>query len=334
MHEPAPGTMPSSASGLHASCHDLEDARRWMANICGPHSLRSSAERPLAFEHRANRLGRGTTVLGRIQYGTDVVIGIDSASTLKSYSISLPLDGEQALQLGRCRVRSDRHSGVIVSPYAQQQLSIAADCRKLQVVIDCRALHQVLEQMLLSKPVAPLVFEPRIEGEQGSGADWWRLVRYVMAEMEADSLLLAQPTLAQDLERTLIKALLLAQPSNYSAALRQASDAHWPEFVRRARRFIEAQAQGDVRLADIESAAGVSAQRLHDGFKTCLGLSPVAYLKRHRLYGARRSLLEGQGRHNVAAIATQWGFAHLGRFAADYARLFGELPSHTLANMG
>ncbi|KPC52829.1 BenABC operon transcriptional activator BenR [Pseudomonas amygdali pv. morsprunorum] len=56
----------------------------------------------------------------------------------------------------------------------------------------------------------------------------------------------------------------------------------------------------------------------------------MAYLKRFRLQSARRSLLQGNSGYNIAAIASQWGFNHLGRFAQDYQRLFGELPSQTL----
>jgi AraC family ethanolamine operon transcriptional activator len=31
----------------------------------------------------------------------------------------------------------------------------------------------------------------------------------------------------------------------------------------------------------------------------------------------------------VHEIARRWGFWHIGEFAADYRRLFGELPSQT-----
>ena len=32
----------------------------------------------------------------------------------------------------------------------------------------------------------------------------------------------------------------------------------------------------------------------------------------------------------VADVANEWGFWHMGGFAADYRKLFGELPSTTL----
>jgi hypothetical protein len=34
----------------------------------------------------------------------------------------------------------------------------------------------------------------------------------------------------------------------------------------------------------------------------------------------------------VGAVASRWGIRHLGRFAGEYRKMFGELPSRTLAN--
>jgi AraC family ethanolamine operon transcriptional activator len=33
----------------------------------------------------------------------------------------------------------------------------------------------------------------------------------------------------------------------------------------------------------------------------------------------------------IADVANDWGFWHMGQFAKDYRRMFGELPSDTLA---
>ena len=43
-----------------------------------------------------------------------------------------------------------------------------------------------------------------------------------------------------------------------------------------------------------------------------------------------RSSAAGSPLHNVSAIASRWGFFHLGRFAQSYRARYGELPSQTL----
>jgi AraC-like DNA-binding protein len=46
--------------------------------------------------------------------------------------------------------------------------------------------------------------------------------------------------------------------------------------------------------------------------------------------GTRKELLEGQDTDDVTVIAERWGFSHLGRFAGNYQKIFGEKPSQTL----
>ncbi|MNR01976.1 Regulatory protein PchR [compost metagenome] len=157
------------------------------------------------------------------------------------------------------------------------------------------------------------------------------MVRYVMQELDQEQPLFNQLSLANDLERSLIKGLILSQPSNYSGALESCSDVRIPGFVLQARRFIEGNAELDITLDDIQRAAGVSPQRLHTAFKQQFGLSPLGYLKRFRLEAVRASLLEARGAYNVSATALRWGFTHLGRFSDHYQRVFGESPSKTLA---
>ena len=53
----------------------------------------------------------------------------------------------------------------------------------------------------------------------GRGAGYRRLVDFVSAELERDDSLLASPLGIAGIEQTLMTALLIAQPSNYSEAL-------------------------------------------------------------------------------------------------------------------
>jgi AraC family ethanolamine operon transcriptional activator len=57
----------------------------------------------------------------------------------------------------------------------------------------------------------------------------------------------------------------------------------------------------------------------------------MAYFKALRLDAVRQELKTAPaGTTTVRLIAQRWGFRHTGEFAADYRRLFGELPSQTL----
>jgi AraC-like DNA-binding protein len=74
-----------------------------------------------------------------------------------------------------------------------------------------------------------------------------------------------------------------------------------------------------------------SAQRtLEAHFRQFVGTSPRVIARRVRLDSVRRQLLAAAPRANVTRIAGAAGFSQPGRFAAEYCRSFGELPSQTL----
>jgi AraC family ethanolamine operon transcriptional activator len=139
------------------------------------------------------------------------------------------------------------------------------------------------------------------------------------------------PGAVRQLESEIIEELVLllasrcsrrpiAPPCGQSRALRQAIA------------YIFAHARESITVAQVCTAAGVSWRTLNRVFRNQLGVTPKTCIKAARLYGVRRALLkESSASGRVSAIAGQWGFWHLGDFARDYRKQFGELPSQTLA---
>ena len=76
----------------------------------------------------------------------------------------------------------------------------------------------------------------------------------------------------------------------------------------------------------------VSWRTLNYAFRERFEVTPKAYLSAVRLNGARKDLRNADPDHKkIAEVANRWGFWHMGQFAADYRRLFRELPSETLS---
>ena len=60
-------------------------------------------------------------------------------------------------------------------------------------------------------------------------------------------------------------------------------------------------------------------------------MGPATYLRRVRMNGVRRALQQRSADSaSVTEVALEFGFWHLGRFAEQYDKLFGELPHETL----
>jgi AraC-like DNA-binding protein len=81
------------------------------------------------------------------------------------------------------------------------------------------------------------------------------------------------------------------------------------------------------RLADI---AGVRPRTLETHFKMFLGTTPLGWVRRMRLARARQQLLHASVKATVTDVALGNGFNQLGRFALQYRKAFGELPSATI----
>ena len=78
-------------------------------------------------------------------------------------------------------------------------------------------------------------------------------------------------------------------------------------------------------------ATGASQRTLEYAFREYFEVTPLAFLRLRRLHEVRRRLLTScRNDVSVADITHEQGFYELGRFASDYQRLFGELPSQTL----
>ncbi|SDX90404.1 helix-turn-helix domain-containing protein [Roseicitreum antarcticum] len=106
-------------------------------------------------------------------------------------------------------------------------------------------------------------------------------------------------------------------------------------ICRKAQAFVEDRidAENLPSVADLCAATGVSERSLQYAFRDYVGMSPLAYLKVRRMNEVRTVLLHNEPEAtSVTDIAMQFGFGHLGRFAGDYKRLFGETPSTTLAS--
>ncbi|MEA3455016.1 MAG: helix-turn-helix domain-containing protein [Campylobacterota bacterium] len=77
---------------------------------------------------------------------------------------------------------------------------------------------------------------------------------------------------------------------------------------------------------------GKSERTVERIFKKYFNLSPYTYLKIHRLNRIRNYLIQANNPStvNITHTAMANGFMHMGYFASEYKKTFGERPSDTL----
>lgn len=141
--------------------------------------------------------------------------------------------------------------------------------------------------------------------------------------------------LLHELQFELPRRLLEALASSRSVRSFSQKSGKRDRTLRHLREYIDAFSDERLTVRDLCRVADVSERTLQYAFLEHFGVSPKAYLREFRLNRARRELHETDpSTTTIIAVANRWGFWHMGQFAADYRRLFGERPSETLARSG
>jgi AraC-like DNA-binding protein len=165
-------------------------------------------------------------------------------------------------------------------------------------------------------------------------ASWRRTLNYVTALLRGDPAVAEAPLVIGSANRLLAGLLLATFPNDAVAppARRDEHDAHSVGALRRAVAFIDANAELDIGITDIAAAGGMSRRAIQLAFRRQLDTTPTAYLRRVRLDGAHRELLDARpdGGLTVTDVAYRWGFSSPSRFAERYRAAYGVSPSESL----
>jgi AraC family ethanolamine operon transcriptional activator len=138
------------------------------------------------------------------------------------------------------------------------------------------------------------------------------------------------PALRRELESE-IPALILRALSGVPGPQPRPSSRSRQLALSRAREFIESHLEDPPTVREVCRVARVSWRTLDYAFREHYALTPERYVKAIRLQAVRRALRRSDPGEKIVDVANGYGFWHMGQFAADYRRQFGELPSGTLA---
>ena len=139
------------------------------------------------------------------------------------------------------------------------------------------------------------------------------------------------PRVWSALKSSVATSLLLGQPHSFSATLREPVPDAPPELVRRVLEQTHADPATPPTATELARLVGCSERTLRSVFHREYGVGPVTYLRRRRLDAVHRELLDldPAAGTTIAEVAHRHGFAHAGRFAAEYRARFGEAPHVT-----
>ncbi len=134
-------------------------------------------------------------------------------------------------------------------------------------------------------------------------------------------------------EKELASAIILAAGIDKGPPLSSIGQERTDAALKRVEDWIVANLNQPMTRADLCAVSGLQLRALTRAFAKLHGGSPMRFVKDRRLDAVYRSLLGSEPDEiTVTHVATDFGFYHLSRFAADYYAAFGEHPSETLSS--
>jgi AraC-like DNA-binding protein len=266
-----------------------------------------------------------------VTYGGDVVDVL--AGDGRFFFVHVPLSGQLEITDDGQEFTATSGSASVASPTEPLVLRWHPDAAAMVFRIDRMALEGALVDLIGLPVEEPLRFQSRMDVSSQPGAGWVHAAMFLADELNQAGALAQHPLVSTDLQRVLMRGLLLCQPNTYTEALaEETAPPGMPPHVAAAVAVLDAAPERPLTAEMLAREVNVSARLLQAGFREHLGVSPMQYLRNERLRRVHEDLTQSDParRPTVAEVAYRWGFTHLGRFARDYHSRYGEYPSQTL----
>lgn len=313
----------ASSSLLFASA-SLEQAAGIVGRIFKPCQV-DLVDRGARADVRMHHISMGEISLNRLRYSSRVDIA--PAQLKDFFLVQMPLHGHATIISEGQEIISTPQLATVINPEDVTRMRWEPGNDQFLLRISRSLLESTLMGQLGQPLNGPLRFDSAFRWQENPA--WCALIGYLM-ECASQGLDLDKHRLIrQQIEQLVATTLLNSHRHNYQHPGQQKRAAIRPSHVRRVQEYIHAHAHETLSAEMLAEIGGVSLRGLYAGFKNFLGVSPMQYLRDTRMERVRAELLTGEV-NNVTGVALRWGFAHMGRFSAEYKSRFGETPSQSM----
>jgi AraC-like DNA-binding protein len=316
------------------STDSVDAAADAVGRIFCPHRLTPEHNTSSEFFALHNSAVFGGLSVNYVAYGGSV--SIDPGCLERFFLLQIPVHGAARIRTAARDVATVPGAcASLLSPTIPTRMSWESNCAQIIVLVDRRLLEQ-RAAALSGRSASAVEFEPAVDLTSAGGrALQSQILELVdLAERLGPQRPLS-PIVASNLRETLLGALLHGQHHTASDAIDRfggRADA-LPQSLRRAREFLNANAEEPLELTQLAAAAGVGIRALQLGFQRHFGTSISEMLRDIRLAHLNVRLTAACPDDSITDIAFELGFTHLSRMASAYRAKFGETPSATLRRM-
>ncbi len=297
---------------------DLDEVRRFFGEFDGARARVAHSRQPMgciAYAAKGRITAVGSTASRVGQTARWVVEG-------PVFQLSMPIGS--VFRVGRHTSSPTGPASVVIVPSAWEWTRISPPGLIMAIHVDAAALQAELQAIrpasggefprsLVVRDIDPAARERLWSAAAGA-------VRATRPGADPQQLLLSEARLLAETVQLIPDVPAPHRPVDLSA-----------QRVRDLEGWIDAHLSEPITLGDLCRFAGVGGRCLQRDFEHRRGMSPMRFVAERRLAVAHQALLQAGPGVTVTQVALASGFDHAGRFAHLYRRVFGEVPSQTLA---
>jgi AraC-like DNA-binding protein len=287
------------------------------------------------FRWRADFAGGPGVSMVRAQYSSDWAYGADSG--IENLNLSFLGAGGSELAIGS---RTYQQTPSRVAIYAQPTL-LRQTMHPLDGDVVCGVLRfeaglvaSLLADLFEGAPLTSLDLMPMIDLSTNLGRTLKSIGAALAGGLRDEQLFQRSPKAMALLTEAALRLILEEVPHRLSEKFASRNDAPTAQHIKHAVDYMRANLHLPITMTDIARAVGISSRSLQLGFRKHYEISPAYYLRRIRLDAVYAELSSSENMLLVNEVALKWGFAHMGRFAAQYRGTFGISPSETARRSG
>ncbi len=278
---------------------------------------------PVAF--RCNFLSAGAVSVAECSY--EGTIAAKREAQGEKLTIFLPTQGNAIFSYPKKSIESAPGFATLLEGEPTTRSLLVGPRHHLALFIDQAKIIGSLTHMLERTIRGKIDIHPYVDLTSNAGLTLQHLVKQLYRGLGDDGVLRQSPLALASLCDAVTFLILENCEHRYSDQLARDALAPAPRHVKRAIDFMHEHVSSTISLSDIAIAANVSIRTLQQGFRQFRNTTPMAHLLELRLVAAHDELSDPRSTSTVSRVAAKWGFTHLGRFAAEYRKRFGHLPS-------
>lgn len=326
------GVPPSLANHEIFYTENPTDARRMISKALAPMSISIEPKDLAGFAATMNGVRLRNVSMLYLDLHIPAVIDIPAVGTY--FGVHMQLNGCARIDYRGRTFEANTLRALVTSPGEPLRLQLDHDCPQLLIRIEQGAMSTYLTRLLGRALTKPLEFEPEFDLASAAAMRWHAAVQLIHTEVLHDNSLIHRGQGISPVEELVMSSLLHLQPSNYHREFLPSHHLPTPRraAVHEAMEYLEQHLAEQLSMDELAAALHISVRSIQQGFRDELNLTPTTYLRERRLERVHEELTDALPSDGVTvtAVAQRWGFRHLGSFAVEYRKRWGETPSATL----